>query len=631
MSWRSFAQKLLALPLAALCLTLLLAPTPARADEGGFTIENLSVQATVGLDNVYDVTETIVVHFSEPRHGIYRNIPVRGDLVRESATYGRVESELHARVSGVSVEGAPYEVDSDNGEVSIRIGDPDETVTGVQTYVIRYRYAMGNDHISDFDEVYYNLIGTGWDTTIAHADFLVTLPVAFDPALVGVVAGTQGQQITDAATFSVEGRTISGQTTRALTNYEGLTLRVELPEGTFVLPDYHWVGGVLLVLEWLLAGLAVFFWWRWGRDDRLVRTVEFYAPDGMTPAEVGYLFDGNVDNRDVVSLLLYWADRGYLTITDLGSSDYLLSRKGNPGKDARSFETHMFQKLFADGDEVTVSSLKERFYTTIQTTRNMVNDSFSSKSRRVFTRASVLLEPLITLMAALPVLATLAYGLTLSSGYLEEALVPACVVGALVLAPVYLLVYVLRRYRSMNAGPRVALTVVATVLLAGLLALFAALTVPQTGWPLALTAMVTTAITALAASFIRRRTAQGTLWLGRILGLRDFLLTAERDRIVALVDQNPSYFFNVLPYAYVLGVTDKFAKNFEGIAIAPPDWYVGTGNFAPLYFAHSMTRTMAAMQAVMVSQPQSSGNGGGGFSGGGFSGGGGGGGGGGSW
>jgi uncharacterized membrane protein len=109
-------------------------------------------------------------------------------------------------------------------------------------------------------------------------------------------------------------------------------------------------------------------------------------------------------------------------------------------------------------------------------------------------------------------------------------------------------------------------------------------------------------------------------------------MLAERDRLVALVEQDPKYFYNILPYAWVLNVSDKWAKKFESIAIQPPDWYYGhTGIFHPVIFMNDLNHSMNVMQTTMASSPSSSGGGGSGFSGGGFSGGGGGGGGGGSW
>lgn len=94
--------------------------------------------------------------------------------------------------------------------------------------------------------------------------------------------------------------------------------------------------------------------------------------------------------------------------------------------------------------------------------------------------------------------------------------------------------------------------------------------------------------------------------------------------------QNPSYFYDILPYTYVLGVSDKWIEKFETIIYQPPSWYEGSDAFHVASFGSFMNATMLSATTAMSSSPSSS-SGGGGSSGGGSSGGGSGGGGGGSW
>ena len=78
------------------------------------------------------------------------------------------------------------------------------------------------------------------------------------------------------------------------------------------------------------------------------------------------------------------------------------------------------------------------------------------------------------------------------------------------------------------------------------------------------------------------------------------------DKLNELVEDDPEYFYHIIPYAYVFGLTNKWIRNFEDIPVVTPDW-------------------------ARTSSGGGSWSGGGGFSGGGFSGGGAGGGGGGGW
>jgi hypothetical protein len=190
----------------------------AQVDPNGYTITDYVVQADISSGNVYSVTETITVDFTQPHHGIYRDIPLQG-----------------VTVTNVDVKGHKFAVSQQDGYVEIKIGDPAVTVEGEQTYEIYYKLGFGDDGSQDFDEVYFNIIGTQWNTAIHSASFSLTLPKPFDKDKLGFsmgAAGASGYALKDLA-FSVEGNTIAGHTLRALSPYEGLTVRVELPQGYF--------------------------------------------------------------------------------------------------------------------------------------------------------------------------------------------------------------------------------------------------------------------------------------------------------------------------------------------------------------------------------------------------------------
>lgn len=73
---------------------------------------------------VLDVTETIVVDFSSPSHGIYRALQT--SLVQEKTTGGEtVQMPYKARVTDVQVGRRAFETFTEDGCVLIRIGDED--------------------------------------------------------------------------------------------------------------------------------------------------------------------------------------------------------------------------------------------------------------------------------------------------------------------------------------------------------------------------------------------------------------------------------------------------------------------------------------------------------------------------
>ena len=99
---------------------------------------------------------------------------------------------------------------------------------------------------------------------------------------------------------------------------------------------------------------------------------------------------------------------------------------------------------------------------------------------------------------------------------------------------------------------------------------------------------------------------------------------AEKPRLEQLVMEDPEYFYNVLPYTYALGVSSKWMKKFEDIALEAPHWYYGYSSFSTHTFNSFMNSTYSSISNAMSSSPSSSGGSGGGSSGGGSGGGGGG-------
>ncbi|MBO6108982.1 MAG: DUF2207 domain-containing protein, partial [Eubacterium sp.] len=146
-------------------------------------------------------------------------------------------------------------------------------------------------------------------------------------------------------------------------------------------------------------------------------------------------------------------------------------------------------------------------------------------------------------------------------------------------------------------------------------------------WVVLAACVVANMIQMIFYRIIDKRTEYGIDLLGRIRGFRRYLIEASPQHLESRIEDDPEYYYKILPYTYVLGVTDAWIKNFESIAVVPPKWFKGfrSSVFDFRHFNRFMSRTMYSAERSMTSTPSSS------SSGGGHSGGGGGGGGGGSW
>jgi uncharacterized membrane protein YgcG len=634
-------KKILLAVLAALAL-LLCFPGVASADEA-YDITDYDVHITVSENNVIDVVERLTLNFTQQRRGFYYYLQDRGVATRE--VDGQVyETKYRLRVSDFNVYGYEFELSretndyTNNSYLVAKIGSADSYVFGEQQYVISYKANLGDNGEDAFDEFYRNLILCHADDTIQNASFIIELPKDFDESTVGFYLGAHGSASSEGVVWEREGNAIKGYLTRPMTGGEILTARMQFPDDYFTGetdPEAMWRIAIYAVSGACVL-LALLLWLAFGRDDPVYPTVEFYAPDGMTPAEAGYIIDGCVDDKDVVSLILYWADKGYLDIVQQDKNDFDLVKKREPEK-LKSFERTMFAKLFAGGDMVSVKSLKYSFYTTMEATKTSVTNHFEgSKERRVFTKASKKARGWMSIVTMLPVAIAVFHSIYEDSGLIFAAVV-TFFTAWLISLPVFMLVRLLEKWRSTKPGKKAAMLIVSVLLLTVVMVAYIAIFSTKDPAITLVTAAVTVVLMLLTV-IMRKRSTQGNQWYGKLLGFKNFIDKAEKDRILTLVEQNPSYFFNVLPYAYVLGVTDKWAKNFEGIGIQPPSWYhgyYGSSMFNTILFTSLLTHNLSGFQNAMTARPQQrsggfggggggggSFGGGGGFSGGGFGGGG---------
>ncbi len=90
--------------------------------------------------------------------------------------------------------------------------------------------------------------------------------------------------------------------------------------------------------------------------------MRFDPPEDLSPLQVGYLADGGVvDNKDLTSMIFYWADQGCLTISELSKKEFAFTKIKEPST-IKAHEKHLFSALFAcggDGTEVTLKQLEK--------------------------------------------------------------------------------------------------------------------------------------------------------------------------------------------------------------------------------------------------------------------------------
>jgi uncharacterized protein (TIGR04222 family) len=574
---------ILALPFL---LLLLLAVFPFRARAEDFSIRSFHADIEVRKDSSIRVTETIETEFFRPRHGIFREIPFRYTDELGKTTVMPVRIESVREPSGTALR---HRVERSGGFVRVRVGDPDRFVDGRRVYVIRYSVENAIVPFPKHDELYWNATGNDWPVEIGAASASVTFTWGSNPSPPRIRCFTGPRGSREEACEASSGRDRATFTaTRDFRSGEGMTVVVGWDKG-IVTPPSRWSqllyrmntgeNWPLLAVPFTLAFMAG-LWYRKGKDpatgDPLV--VAYGPPEEagrpILPAEAGTLIDERLDPADLAASIVSLAVKGHVTIEEkqtrpflFAKTDYVLRKGKNPERELPPFERLLLERLFRDhGSEVHVSDLKLEFHKNLEDLRKAVFEGL--EGRGYFT----------------------ANPLSVKSRYIRAGMVFLLAAGLLLLL-------------AEKISGTVPSGAVAALFLSG-------------------------GIVILFASRMPVKTIKGMKALGQIKGFEEFLLRAEKDRLERMND--PTLFERYLPYAIALGVSDRWAKAFEGISQEPPRWYRSdgrAGTFHPAAFHNSLDSALSTMSGAMFAAPRGSGSG---FSGGG-SGGGGGGGGGGSW
>ncbi len=571
-------------------------PAVVGADTG-WSIARFDVSVVIRPDGVLEVTESIAADFVEPKHGIIREIPVRYDV---GAHLYDLRFHLVSVTDG-SGKARRTDLDYVRNLARLKIGDAKTTLSGRQDYVIRYRvdrailWEGNRAWTGERPVLRWNATGDDWSVPIDFAEATVTLPRAINDKELEIDAftGVFGSRAREFTADRPNETTVRFRVSRGLSPREGLSIELTLPTDTIEKPSAvttlgWWVGDnfpYLLIPTTLLGCMGL--WLARGRDfpGRGTIVVEYEAPDNLRPAEIGTLIDERVDPHDLSATFIDLAVRGYLTIREIerpgvfgigGSTDYEFHKiKGADG--LKAFEKTLFAKMFAEGDTVELSDLKETFYSTLATARSQLYKEMTHGK------------------------------------YFDGS--PPTVKGTFLGLGIVLL-----------SAALVAMAIVQKVLVGRV---FPA--------PLVLSAIVGVLIVAFFSRIMPRKTRQGRIAWERVRGLEEFIRRAEVEDINS-ADRRGT-FEKLLPYAIALRLSGRWAKAFEGLYTEPPQWYMPYGNrpFSTGYFVSSIDNSVNRMNSVLPTQPRSTGTGSssgwssGGFSGGGFSGGGFGGGGGSSW
>lgn len=599
---------------------------PENLRNRDYIIKNYHMDIDITEENVYVIKETIHAYFNVEKHGIIRNIPQKNNVKRNDGTSYRV----FAKIKNIYVDNI-FDVDRNGDSCDIKIGSENKTITGDQIYTISYTYDLGNDLTQKYDEVYFNIIGTGWDVPIENVTFNIKMPKDFDEEKIGFSVGSKGTigygkgSNSEAIRYEIENNEIKGTLVDYLAPYEGITIRTELPEGYFIKRSITEDKINYLIYIIPICGFIIAFvlWFMYGKDNKVEWKLEYYPPEGYNSLQVAYIYKGQISDKDVVSLLIYLANKGYIRIHETqkkypwdNDTVELYKLKEYDGNDY--CERRFMNGLFVYSNAVRLSQLQNKFYKVIKEIKEYIT---SKENRDCYFEGSNRSKSVIV-------------GLFMAVSILSLIIIPARDavgtegIGDMLFTLAFLMVFVfVGLLKGLGTLFRIIWLGFCSLFIYATLSVYSIIDIVlyekfyTVAWGIGIVCVVGMI---LCIKYMPKRTPLGTELYGKIKGYKKYLEQSNTRDVEQMMSYNATYSHDAIAYAYVLGVYKMLFKKYEILGLNSPGWYESCYNDGSLYrFRRLMNHTMDRATSTLSSSPSSSGGSGGGSSGGGCGGGGG--------
>ena len=618
------------------CLGLLFIPVDTPAQQERILSFDSHIDIRADGDVVVAETIRVVAAGKKIQRGIYRDFPTRYRNRRGSQVTVRFE------VLEVLRDNRPdaYHTEQQSNGMRVYIGEKDVFLQpGEYTYTFVYRTDRQIGFFDEYDELYWNVTGNGWDFVIEIARAVVQLPPGAEVVQYAAYTGPVGADGQDYAIDETAGD-LGFATTRALAPREGLTIAVAWPKGVVTEPAAAEKIGFLIGdnrgLVVALCGLIVLLfyyasaWLKVGRDPIGGAIIPRYAPPtGISPAGMRFVQKMGFDKKALAVAVVSMAVKGFLTIAEESDGDYSLETTGSHPSSLSPGEAKVARHLFPPGKRSI--SLKKTSHKRVGAAVKALRTSLSGEYEKAyFLRNTRHFIPGIAISV-----------LTLGGIVLTASLAPVAMFMMVWLsgwsAGVYvLLTTVVAAWRSRKTAGAMSITLFAIPFVGGEIVGIGVLA-SAIGLPSLVLFLGMVAANIVFYHLLKAPTLAGRRLMDEIEGLKLYMRVAEKERLNLLnpPDRTPDHFEALLPYAMALGVENDWNEQFADVlakaAVDPasgrhptPSWYSGRTSFNGL--AASLGGSFAGAVSASSSAPgSSSGSGGGGSSGGGGGGGGGGG------
>ncbi len=499
-------------------------------------------------------------------------------------------------ISNIHVEGAKYSTSHSDGKyrVSFSLNEPDAQI--VLHYQVRLRQIKLNRPDSD-DAILllYQFIPADHEGTIDHYSIAMTLPNRPDTAF-DVYQIDQNQNRGTSVNATVNDKTVLVTGSEPLAPGMGLMVFASLRNFFFnyshpiTLHLFFTVFSIILVM-------GVYFGIIYSnRFHKKYVGKNSYPLSDIDAGSLGYIIDGIIDEADIMTILIDWANQNYIHIHNENQTVSIHIIHELPAS-AKGYEKRLFNLIFTDYTMVTIDELAARRLA--KKMKEIENEILLYQERKktkiIYANHSYSVQMLSALVIGIPLM-LISFACVYEEQYLiTQAFMPSLITMGIVYINCLPWIWLMKnQYRfSKNTQDVHRILIMLINFICGAL-LYNFLLAHQTPVVYVAVNFVLTILIACVILFMDHRTLYGRNLYVKLLTLRQFIRHAGTDQLLHHLNEDPYYFEDMLPYAYIFDITDIWGKRFTSIPLQAPPWY-----FHPNAEAQSVIYWMNGLETAL--------------------------------
>lgn len=389
----------------------------------------------------------------------------------------------------------------------------------------------------------------GFDYKVDIMSFSVTMPgeITGKPTFSSSYLQTG---IESRISYVIGGQLINGSTTASLQDREKIALVMEVPQEMFPGKLYiERTGNPEIVPMSVCGALALIYWFIFMRTWPVFRHDRSVPIEGVTAGDLGCRL--TAAGVDLTMMAFTWAQLGYLRIRVDRKGRVILEKRMDMGNERTDFEQRTFHSLFAKGDLVDATGSRyARLCRYVAETVSGIKEMYTKRSGnvRIFR----------VLGCGISVFCGICFAMNLVKGQIVRIMLSIL----LVIIGVTTAWGIQGGMYKIHVRGKIPLYVAAV---GG--TLWIVLGIVSGQWIMGLVVVAAQYLIGLLAAYGGRRSELGMYNAGQVLGLRHYLKKLDQQKLERLLENNPDYFFDMLPIAIALGVDTKFAKAFGNMRL----------------------------------------------------------------